>query len=218
MRCLPALALLLLAAAPAAAQFEGVVTFRTTDQDGKTNDMQFQVKGDLARVDMPGAGYMVVDGASGRMLSVMDERKMYTVLDMAAMAQGPLQEEMKAAKVTSLGKSETIAGRKCELWRAENTTRGSVTEMCLARGMGNFAMGESGRLAFGSAEWQKALKGGAFPLRTVTTTTTTNGTQTSSMVATKIEAKKLDAVSFEPPKGYQKLDIGAMGGMAPPTK
>lgn len=214
MRWLPILAVLLLAATPAVAQFEGIVTMRTTDQDGKSNDMQFQVKGDLARVDMPGAGYMVVDGASGRMLSVMDERKMYTVLDMAEMARGPLQEEMKAAKVTSLGKTETIAGRTCELWRAENATRGTVTELCLARGMGNFAMGESGRLAFGSAEWQKALKGGAFPLRTVTTA---NGKTTSSMLATKIEPKKLDAVSFEPPRGYQKLDIGAMRGMAPPA-
>jgi hypothetical protein len=215
MRCLPTIALLLLAATPAAAQFEGTVTFQSTDAAGKASDTRFDVKGDLARVDMAGAGYMIVDGKSGRMLSVMDERKMYTVVDMAAMAKGPLEEEMKTATVTAVGKTETIAGRSCELWRAENPAKGTVTEMCLARGMGNFGLGEAGKLAFGSKQWQQALKGGAFPLRTVVST---NGKPTMTMVATKVEARKFDAAHFQPPAGYQQLDMGAMmGGMAPPA-
>ena len=100
-----ALAALSLGAAPVRAQtaFEGVITFRLTEPNGKQTEMTQTTKGRKLRIDGmaesprgPGVG-MIMDADAGRMVMLMPADKRAVVMTkadmdrMAAMAKGKLQ-------------------------------------------------------------------------------------------------------------------------------
>ena len=113
-------------------------------------------------------------------------------------------EKAKPSTVHRTGKTETIAGYKCEHMTVTQGD-GSTSDVCVATGLGSFLMPQPGGPGTPSRDpdWQAALDKGAFPLKVQ------RGGKVTLEV-TKIEKKALDAALFLPPEGFQKLDMGAM--------
>ena len=210
-----ALALALLAA-PAAAQqtaFEGTVTFQT-DHGGT---MMYSVWKGLARMDVGtqhGAVATIIDPAKKTLLILLPDQKMYMQKDLPdAPAPDTHGGADSAFKLTNTGKTDVVAGVKCEIWHAVSSS--GTTDVCAARDMGGFFPGNAMRNEPPPA-WAQGLRGNFFPLRV------TDATGKMLLLATKVEAKKFDASYFAVPAGFTKLDIPAgMPGMptmgGPPT-
>ena len=219
------LALITLGAFPAAAQFEGSVTWAVGK---KQTPMTQTYKGTMVRSDMTGergrSGAMIIDGAAKTMTMVMSEQKMYMKWDLQQMGQQMQNEHptRKTPKITDTGKTETIAGKSCQVYRyAEEADKPENMEMCVAKGMGNFMAGRSpmGRgegdgddvsEIANNPEFLKLYKDGFFPLRI---SRIKGETVTTQMIATKIEPKSVDASLFQVPADYQEMKMPA--GMGP---
>ena len=204
-------------AAPLAAQgFEGVVTWEVSE--GKTTMTQ-QYKGSKVRMEMSQGGQegvMLMDHGAGSMTMLMPQQKMYMTMDMKGMSGMPHDEDRTPPKLTATGKTETIAGHTCEVYRvAEEAGKPETMEMCVAKGMGYFMMGQSpmggggplGNLAkVGSnPEYAKLYKDGFFPLRM---SRLEGGTAKVVLLAKTIEAKSLDASLFTVPAGFTEMKMG----------
>lgn len=84
---------------------------------GKSTDVNYLVKGTKIRMEMPGARgdtmVMIFDMAEKKMLILMSAQKMYMEQELrvnVADTAGKLND----AKIKHTGKTETIAGYKCE--------------------------------------------------------------------------------------------------------
>lgn len=204
----PAL-LLTIAAATLAAQspFEGAISMSLTGDDGKTSELAYMVKGGKIRFDVAGRGgekmAIIVDPAEKKSLMVMFSQKMYMEQEFGAGAEAAA-EKAKPAKVERTGKTETIAGYKCEHVTVTESD-GSTSDVCETTGLGTFRMPQSGGRGGPPKElgWQAALDKGGFPLKVQ------KGDKVTLEV-TKIEKKTLDAALFAPPEGFQKFDMGSM--------
>ena len=113
----------LAAVAPAGAQqpFQGAITTRMTAEDGTTHDATFLVKGNRVRMEMAapngeGTFAMITDRDAKKSWMLMPGRQMYMErdLDAAPPAGMPPRPERAKAAITWTGKSETIAGMKCD--------------------------------------------------------------------------------------------------------
>jgi hypothetical protein len=204
-------------AAPLAAQgFEGVVTWQVSGDAGNMTQMY---KGSLVRMEMNQAGregVMLMDHTGGTITMLMPQQKMYMKMDLKGMAGMPREEDTTPPKLTATGKTETIAGHTCEVYRyAEEAGKPETMEMCVAKGMGFFMMGHSpmggggplGNLAkVGSnPEYAKLYKDGFFPLRM---SRLEGGTAKVMLLAKTIEAKSLDASLFAVPAGFTEMKMG----------
>ncbi len=226
------LALTALCTLPAAAQsFEGVITW----QMGGDRTVVQTMKGEQMKTDM-GQGYMIMDLAAQTMSMVMPEQKMYMVADLKAAADRAEKENgpAKMPRITATGKSETIAGKSCEIYRfAKEEGQPDNMEVCAAKGMGFYMGGRRGPMgggrggngpgsdvaymttAMANPEFAKAYKDGFFPLRV---TSLKDGSR-NIMLVTKIEPKSIDASAFAIPSDYHKMDMPAgMGGMGGPPR
>jgi hypothetical protein len=201
--------LLTFAAATLAAQspFEGAISMSLTSNAGKTTELSYLVKAGKMRFDVTGSRgeqvAMIVDPAAQKTLMVMTSQKMYMEQDFGDAAANAA-EKVKPAEVKRTGKTETIAGYKCEHIMV-TASDGSTSDVCVASGLGSFRMPQAGGRG-GPAkdpEWQSALDKGAFPLKVQ------KGDKVTLEV-TKIERKTLDAALFAPPEGFQKFDMGSM--------
>lgn len=215
-----ALVLSLLAQGLAAQAFEGVVTWQ---MGAKKETMTQSYKGNQVRTEMGRGGreaVMLMDGGARTMTMVMTNEKMYMVMsldrpDMQHDAQG------KPPKLTATGKTETIAGYTCEVYRfAEEEGKPETMEMCVAKGLGYFMMGSGGGMMGGrgrdpmadlagagsNPEYVKLYKDGFFPLRM---TRIEGGKSELMMIATGIEKKSLDANAFKVPAGFQEMKMPA---------
>lgn len=226
------LAMTALCTIPAAAQFEGSVTWAVGK---KQTPMTQTYKGSMVRTDMTGprggSGAMIIDGAAKTMTMVMPEQKMYMKWDLEKMGDQMRTEHAthKTPKITDTGKSETIAGKSCQVYRyAEDTGKPETMEMCVAKGMGNFMMGRNpmgmgrGRgegdgedvsEIAGNPEFLKLYKDGFFPLRI---SKIKGETVTTQMIATKLEPGSVDASLFQVPSDYQEMKMPA--GMEMPRQ
>jgi len=117
-------------------------------------------------------------------------------------------------KVTSTGKTETVAGLSCEHWLI-----GDKTDVCMAKGLGYFGGGGAGgvldklkNLALrdkikaqldANPEFAKFLEGGAFPLKMANIE---NGQPKTIMEVTGVERKSLDDSLFTVPADYKKTE------------
>ena len=199
----------LFGALSAAAQqysFEGTVDYQV--QNGAT--MLYASGQGIVRLDISGQrGSMatILDPAKNTMTVVMAAQKMYMVREMPDL-KGAAAAADSDAKITNTGKTDVVAGTKCEVWTGQSS-RGTF-EVCAARDMGSFFVGMGGRRE--PPEWAKQLKGNFFPLRVI------NAQGETVLLATKIERKKLDASYFAVPADYKKMDMPPMPGMggAPP--
>jgi hypothetical protein len=229
-RCLSALlAPLAIPVAAAAQGFEGRVTAEMHGQSGQTMPVVMLVKGAKSRMEVSMGGmdvYMIVDGESQQMLSVMPAQKMYMRMDLKQAAQGMPgmqgQRNQAPPKITRTGRHETIAGRDCEhvLFDTERVQM----DICAAKGMGVFTggmgggpMGGRGRgqgVPAGYDELMKEFKDGFFPLKIETVDGTTRNVM---MLVTAIEPQRVDASQFVPPAGFQEMQMPmGMPGMGRP--
>jgi len=216
MKRLLALATILLAPAVlVAASFEGKVNFKMSAPKGKPQEMHYSIKGDKVRVEMPGQkgmGGMILDTAKKEMITIMDEEKMYMVM---AIPDAPAANDEKEGdvKLEKTGEKEKILGYTAEKYIS--THKNEKTEMWLAEGLGSFmAMGSGNGMGKKAApkNWERALAGkDLFPLRVVGLDK--SGKETFRMETTAINKQSLPDSLFVPPAGYQKFDMGGMGGM-----
>ena len=210
---------------PAAAQFEGTVTWQM-----EKGQMAQTYKGAMVRTEMTGEqgrqGVMIMDHSARTMTMLMPDDKMYMVMNLRDM---PDKDDHKAPKLTDMGKTETIAGKTCEVYRyAEEAGKPETREMCVAKGMGFFmggggggpmGMRQRGRGADIAAaiaanpEYAKLYKDGFFPLRI---SRLEDGKVKNEMIVTQIEAKSVAASAFTTPPDYTEMKMP--GGMGRPPR
>ncbi|MGH7631619.1 MAG: DUF4412 domain-containing protein [Gemmatimonadales bacterium] len=213
---------LFVAPAPLSAQgFEGTVTYTMNPASGKPGQLVYHVKGTKIRADItgatggpPGGIYMLMDGAAGTMMSVMPAQKVYMTMDLKAMGERMKQHaghKKPGGKITKTGKTETIAGHKCEHYLMGEK---QDTDVCAAKGLGMFMGGSGGggmgrgfALPAGYEEYAEFAKHGFLPLKVAAIR---NGREEVVMEATSVEKKSLDASLFAVPAGYQAMDMGKM--------
>ena len=216
----------LLAAGTARAQsFEGVVKFKMGT--GKNlGEMTQMYKGSKARTEISsgpgGAGAMIMDMANQSMIVLMPQQKMYMVMDMnkmAAMAknmpgakgQGTAEAPGALPPITDTGKTDTVAGYSCQYYIVGDTQK---TEVCAAKGLGTFGMGQSPMGRMGSSplavladpRYAKIWKDGFFPLKVRSL-----DKNETVLEATQVEKKTLDAALFTVPAGYQEMKMPSFG-------
>ncbi|HEV2179078.1 MAG TPA: DUF4412 domain-containing protein [Gemmatimonadaceae bacterium] len=213
----------LLAAAPLGAQWQGVVNFRSqrslADESDTTGLQYIEGAGGMAKMnvqDREGGPVSVIFNKSQNTATVvMTARQMYMTMPMDK-SQAEVQEKMAKSKITDTGKSEVVAGHKCEVFHASDAEDGTETDACIASDMGTFAMfnapGSQGRggpqSMLSKVQSFFGAKGGFFPLKV---TTYKGGKVQETFVATSIEAKAVPASEFVPPAGFT-----AMPGMGRP--
>ncbi len=181
-----------------AKQFQGVVTFQT--DAGQT--FEYAVRKGLVRIDMNGEsrrGSMIMDPASHKMYMLMPEQKMY--MEMKLSGLDSLDDSATKVEPTKTGKTEVVAGHQCEYWTVKED-KGQV-DVCLARDMGGFMVFDNGAIGEASA-WQRAIGNDSFPLKVVMHK---DGGDEVALVATKVEARTLDASLFSPPSSYKKREM-----------
>ncbi|MEO8635978.1 MAG: DUF4412 domain-containing protein [Gemmatimonadales bacterium] len=203
--------------APLAAQgFEGVVTWQMSEGQMAMTQMY---KGSQVRMEMNQGGHegvMLLDNSMSTMTMLMPQQKMYMTMNTKSMPGMAHTDDGTPPKLTATGKTETIAGRTCEVYRyAEEAGKPETMEMCVAKGMGFFMMGQSpmggggpmGNLSMvaGNPEYAKLYKGGFFPLRI---SRLDGNSAKVMMLAKSVEAKTLDASLFTIPAGFTEMKMG----------
>jgi hypothetical protein len=179
-------------------QFEGVVTYQ--GEGGRT--FQYAIRNGLVRIDLNGEnrqGAMIMDSGSHKMYMLMPEQKTYMEMDMSGM--GDMDSAADNVRPTKTGKTEVVAGHKCEYWTVKED-KGQV-DVCLARDMGGFMVFDNRAIGEASA-WQRAIGNDSFPLKVVMHK---DGGDEVALVATKVEPKPLDASLFSPPSSYKKMEM-----------
>ena len=213
------------------AAFEGAITAKMF-ADKQPTEIRYAIKGDRTRFEAmssqggPQMGVMLMDMSSGTQTTLMPQNKTYMTMNWREMAEGMTKGVGKDTsgdfpKVTSTGKTETVAGLTCQHWLLGDK---QDMDMCLAKGMGYFGFGgQSGgvldklkNLALSdkikaqldaNPEFAKFVEGGAFPLKM---DHVENGQSKTIMEVTSVERKSLDDSLFTVPADYKKMEIPGM--------
>jgi hypothetical protein len=208
-------------AALPAASFEGKVSFKMSTGKDQSQNITYNIKGPKLRIEMAGQrgmGGMIMDTDAKEMLMIMDEQKMYMSMKIPEAATEAAAKKGEDVKLEKTGETEKILGYTATKYIA--TQKDTSTEMWLAEGLGTFMSFNqnnpmAGRRGGANAQaWERALAGkDLFPLRVVGKDKA--GKETFRMETTAIEKIKLPDSMFNPPDGYEKLDMGdgGMGGM-----
>jgi hypothetical protein len=218
------------AAASGGGDFEGEITSKTFIGD-RSMETRYAIKGARNRVEMhfppggPQAGVMqssvtLMDLSSRTTTMLFPNTKTYMTMNWGEMAEEMTKVTGKGSpidfpKVTSTGKTETIAGLPCEHWLI-----GDKTDVCMAKGLGYFGGGGSGgildklkNLALrdklkaqldANPEFARFVEGGAFPLKMASIE---NGQPKPIMEVTGVERKSLNDSLFTVPADYTKTEI-----------
>ena len=200
------LGLLMASTAGAQGSFEGVVTY----QMGKSGEtMQYSTKGSKVRMDMsdphmPAGMAAIIDVSAMTMTMLMNQQHMYMTMPIPQNVNVPDTARGKFVKTGS----EVIAGVPCDDYQGQDAKGQSEMTFCLAHGMGSFAQYNTSNpmMRAWAAHIQGlsgALSNGGFPLKVVKT----NGETT--MLATKVEKKSLDASLFSIPAGFTQMQMPA---------
>ena len=207
----------------AANAFQGKVSLAMSAEKGRSQVMDYSMKGSMLRMDINSEGHQVstiMDAAKMEMIMLMTEQQMYMVMPMKKPVEQALaQQGQSTADVEVTGKTETILGYKCSQILVKD--KGSVTEVWVAEGLGAFMGMGSGGGPFGgkrgganAAKWEEVIKSkGGFPLRTIMHDA--KGKESFRMEATKIEPGSLPDSLFAPPAGYQKFQMPDLGSLNP---
>jgi len=216
--------LLLAPGLASAGVFEGKVSLGLKSGRDQEMIIDYAMKDGLVRMEprmaeAEGAA-MIFNLAKLEMTMLMAEQRMYMVMPLkAAAAKAVNDRDPGTAKLEKTGKTETILGYVCEQYIV--TDKSAVTELWVTDKLGTFMgtsganpmagmMGGGGKSA-NAAAWEEALKGkeGFFPLRVIAKDKASK--ETFRLEAKKIEPGSLPASLFEPPAGFQKLDMSGMG-------
>ncbi|MGH7585753.1 MAG: DUF4412 domain-containing protein [Gemmatimonadales bacterium] len=231
-----AVAALSMGAAPAPAQtpFEGVITFRMTEPNGKQTEVIQTTKGRKFRLDGigeskrgPGVA-MIVDADADRMVMLMPADKRAMVMtkadmeQMAEMAKGMgVDAEVETGGKPELdfartGRTETVAGVRCEVWAGAfaDKDKRREGEVCLADGVGFAlldAMASNPMLGRGVSNELARYHRLVGPNKGILKVTALeNGTRKVQLEATRIERKAVDNATFATPEGYTEVNMGQM--------
>ena len=231
--------------------FEGEIDAVAKDsKSGSTpTPLSVLVRAGVIRFDVPekvtaksGAGtmlgpdaYVIVNSTAKKLYVVSDAQKQVIVVDLNTSGEtfkglggsppphhgGPSAPEKTPTTVTKTGKSDTVAGYKCEIWDVASDHReGSV---CVAQqGVSWFHIPMTG-IPTEHLWITELLDGQHFPLRFVGFQKD-GVTEESRLEITKIDKRVLSASEFEYPPSYRVIDmmqmlttLGALqGGMSMP--
>jgi hypothetical protein len=194
-------------AAPArqgSGDFEGVITVLSTSH-GERDEMILRIKGARWRMEMEmdgDRGAMIRD-ENGRLISVMDDTRQYAFLP-----QLPDEEE-DALTFVPLGRSETIAGYRCDHYRVVDPSGIQDGDaVCVTTELGWVGFGPGGPLGAADERAMRAQFGDGFLiLRSV------DGQGDGESVVTRVERTAVSDALFAPPPGY--TEVGGSAGRAP---
>jgi hypothetical protein len=236
----PVMLALLVSAAPALAQFEGVLEMKMTmgakDAEGGgggTMNVAVGKVGTRSEMNMKMGAMemkmvMLQKNATPDMLyQINDGAKTYTEIDLAKMREMAGQQvDANQYSVEKLGQ-ETILGYKTQHVKVKEKGvqpgAGMVTELWTAKDLLDYETFSKMQARRGKAAGQEALvkalkDAGAdgLPLKSITTT---GDGAVVTMEVVKVDKKALPASTFEIPAGYTKSEggmMGMMGGMSGP--
>lgn len=225
-RALTALLFLLAAAAGPSLQaqaFEGTLTFVARGQDGDKTITEW-VKGTSTRYDFAAAGNgtpqgtMIIDGSARTRTVIVPARRMYMTVPYDPAARTLPTGETSDVKWTRTGKTETVAGVKCEVIHGVGTENGKpkAADICVARGLG-FGGGATGGGPFSEALTTYANLTLAPGEGIVKMTSVAGDTSRVELELTKVDRHALAAVDFLPPAGFARVERPAGGGPQPPV-
>ncbi len=198
------------------ASFEGTITMRTTYPTRPAQDLTLHIKNGKTRFDTTGDDGKPVrglyDAASNRVTLLFDEDKAFTVLNMAGATAPSPNTTPEASVATKTGKTQVIAGTKCEEWTAQEPS-GKRSEVCVVEGVNFFDLQ---RLRSGAAADLGGPKGDKkmFALRSVEIDA--NGKELSHMEVTKIERGSVDDATLDIPVSYNDITPAPPSVHAPP--
>ena len=195
-----------------AQEFEGTLTFLARGADGDKTITEW-VKGTDTRYDFAPAGstsaqgIMIIDGSAKTRTVIMPARKAYMTAPFDPAARKPAAAEKSDVKWTRTGKTETVAGVKCEVLHGVGTENGKPKEadLCVARGFG-FGSGSTGGGPFSEALTEYANLSLAPGEGIVKMTSIEADKPQVQLELTKVDRRKLAASDFQPPAGYTKME------------
>jgi hypothetical protein len=211
----------MLCSMPLAAQFEGTIDMTVGSK--AEQKMTQSYKGNHVRTDMNTGGgqmTMLMEAGAPEMTMLMAEHKMYMKMSLKDAVAQAGKTDPKPPKITDTGKTETIAGKTCSVYRmATEESKAENIEVCAAKGMGFFAMGQaSGPMAgknpyagafeaAGNPEYAKLFKDGFFPLRV---SDISKGKTETIVQVTAITPKSIPDAAFQIPAGYTEMKMPSM--------
>jgi hypothetical protein len=225
------IALMVLAAATASAQFEGTVRMKTvTYLDGDSNVILPTVsfKGPLfaAVIETPtgqageagtaaSGGRFILRGDRGVMWIIVDQEKKY--IEMAAAGPQPPADSVTGAvkkkpyTLTKTGQERTLLGYPCEEWIADEgagvTSRIWATAALggIYAGVVQWFDGMSMEAPGDHARWERELAGlKLFPLQVVRSE---EGEVVEREEVVEVDRKAVAEKTFDEPSGYQKQSV-----------
>jgi len=211
--------------------FEGEIGIRASGDVARSGnnaplDLTLDVKSNKLRADIPAGmagpgpglhGYGIFHTDEKKLFFVDDTKKQAIVIDMnkagehltKAQSMGGPHSHSGAThpppKVTKTGKTDTVAGHKCETWEIEDAEQHEKTQLCVAdEGASWFhipLVGAPAQMAWAG----ELLDGKHFPLRAIMLEA--SGTEKGRVEVTRIDKKSLDDALFEVPAGYTQVDL-----------
>ena len=211
--------------------FEGAITVKLFAGD-QPMEIKQAIKGSRLRIETllskgsSQTGVILMDLTSGAQTMLIPQTKTYMTTnlgEMAGMMASGKDFSSNFPKVTSTGKTETVAGHTCQHWLIGDK---QDTDICMAKGLGYYGGGgQSGgildklqKLALvdkmkaqieANPELAKFVEGGAFPLKIAQIE---NGQSKTILEVTSVERKSLDDSIFNAPADYKKMEIPGMMG------
>jgi hypothetical protein len=216
--------------------FNGVITFLDEGSSGKQDTFVQYSKGRKVRFDGFGGheGSMIVDNDAKVMMIVEPAKKQYISMSeddakqmqamMAPMMERMKQQHSKATdsgklSFTKTGKSETVAGVPCEVYKGEYVDvdgEKSEGEACVAVGVGlaldavtfNNPMIQQGSADYDRMQQFRALMAGNKGI--LKAKSYKDGKLKTDMEAIKIDKTAPADALFAPPAGYKEIRMGDM--------
>lgn len=225
----------------AQSSFNGVITFLNAGESGRQDTFVQYTKGNKVRLDGFGAshGSMIIDNDAKVMMMVDPAKKQVMTMTeddakqmqamMGSMMKHPDKEDESAGKAsfTKTGKTETVAGVRCEIYHGvyiEDDGDKDEGDACVAPGVGfrldavtfnNPMIQRGGAVAGRMQQFRQLVAGNKGILKAKSYQ---DGKVKTDMEAVKIEPKALGDDMFAVPPGYKEIRLadmmaGAMKGM-----
>jgi hypothetical protein len=220
----------------AQSSFNGVITFLNTGTSGRQDTFVQYTKGNKVRLDGFGAsrGSMIIDNDAKVMMMVEPDKKQVMTMteddakQMQAM-MGPMMDRMKQqgkaddesgkASFTKTGKTETVAGVRCEVYHGvyiEDDGDKDEGDACVAPGVGfrldavtfNNPMVQRGGAGYGRMQQFRELVAGNKGI--LKAKSYKDGKVKTDLEAVKIEPKSLGDDMFAVPPGYKEIKMADM--------
>lgn len=208
----------LLIAAPtlfSAENFEGRIKMTMSGPGGASVPTTFSIKPGFTRMDMEMQGMTmatIIDQAKNTAYMLMPQQQMYMVREIPK-ADEKADKGADDVTVDKTNEHAKIAGYDTTKYIVKS--KDSTSEVWVTDQLGTFTGmntgGPGARRSSAGQAWEKAFRGkSAFPLRVVAKM---DDGQEFRMEATSVEKTSIPASEFEPPAGWQKMDMGMMQGM-----